>query len=156
MKDKTRVLTFSGVAIALYIVFMYLTQSISFGQYQIRLATSLYGLVYAFPFLCVPLGLANMLSNILLGGNIINGFFGLIAGYITTKIICLLKRVTNKTVILVIPIAIIPSLIIPMWLSYSLNIPYYMLFFSLLIGQTITAYTCGIIVIKIAKAYNLN
>lgn len=156
MCNKTMKLTTSGVVIALYIVFVYFTQSISFGQYQIRLATGLYGLAYVFPFLCVPLGIANMLSNILFGGDIVNGCFGLIAGFITSVSICLLKMITNKKAFLVLPIAIVPSLIIPIWLSFSLNAPYHLLVLSLLVGQTITAYTCGIMVMKIAEKLNSN
>lgn len=151
MRTQTYKLTFSGLVIALYIVIMYFTQAIAFGQYQVRLATGLYGLSYSFPFLCIPLGLANMLSNCILGGNIINGCFGFWAGVITTKSICLLKKVTKKKSVLVLPIAIIPSLLIPIWLSYTLNVSYYILFFSLLIGQTITAYTSGVIVMKIGE-----
>lgn len=151
MRTQTYKLTFSGVVIALYIVVMYFTQAIAFGQYQVRLATGLYGLSYSFPFLCIPLGLANMLSNCILGGDIINGCFGFWAGVITTKSICLLKKATKKKSVLVLPIAIIPSLLIPIWLSYTLNVSYYILFFSLLIGQTITAYTGGVIVMKIGE-----
>lgn len=106
---------------------MFFTQSVSFGQYQIRLSTGLYSLAYQFSFLCVPLGLANMLSNILFGGDLINGIFGFIAGTLTCVSICLLKRITTKKIIIVLPIAIIPSIIIPIWLSYTLQIPYYFL-----------------------------
>ena len=70
---------------------MYFTQFISFGQYQVRLVTGLYGLVYEFPFLCVPLGIANMLSNILFAGDIVNGLFGFLASLATTEAICLLS-----------------------------------------------------------------
>ena len=54
----TRKLTISAMVVALYIVVLYLTQSVSFGAYQIRIATSLYALAYAFPFLVFPWGLA--------------------------------------------------------------------------------------------------
>lgn len=151
---KTKKIAFSGLIIALYLVVMYFTQSISFGQYQIRLATGLYGFAYTFEFLCFPLGIANMLSNIIFGGDIVNGCFGLIAGIVSTKTICLLKHITDKKVILVLPIAIVPSLIIPIWLSFSFNMPYLVLVFSLLVGQTITAYTFGIMVMKIADKYD--
>lgn len=149
-------LSFSGMIIALYLVIMYFTQSIAFGQYQIRLATGLYGLAYSFQFLCIPLGVANMLSNILFGGDIINGFLGLLAGILTTKSICLLKYLTSRKVILVLPIALVPSLLIPIWLSFLLNVPYYVLVLSLLVGQTITAYTFGIMVMKIAEKYTFD
>ena len=52
----TRKLTISAMVVALYIVVLYLTQSVSFGAYQIRIATSLYALAYAFPFLVIPMG----------------------------------------------------------------------------------------------------
>lgn len=151
MINKTTKLTISGVAIALYIVIMYFTQSIAFGQYQVRLATGLYALAYSFPFLSVPLGTANMLSNILLGGDYVNGIFGFLAGLLTTSGICLLKKITTKKYILVLPIAIIPSIIIPIWLTFALQIPYYLLVLSLLVGQTISAYSVGIVIINISE-----
>ncbi len=148
---KTKKVALSGLSIALYIILMYLTQSFSFGQYQIRIATGLYSLAYQFSFLCIPLGLANMLSNVLFGGDLINGLFGFIAGSLTCCLICALKKVTNKKILLVLPIAIIPSLIIPIWLSISLQIPYYILVLSLLFGQSISAYTMGVITLEISE-----
>ena len=47
-------LVFSALCIALYIVVMMCTQSFAFGQYQIRIATALYGLSAIFPFLILP------------------------------------------------------------------------------------------------------
>ena len=71
-------LVFSALCIALYIVVMTATQSFAFGQYQIRIATALYGLASLFPFLAVPLSLANVISNTLMGGlglpDMIGGF----------------------------------------------------------------------------------
>lgn len=151
MNRNINKLTLSGLVIAFYIVFMYCTQFISFGQYQIRFVTGLYGLAYEFPFLCVPLGIANMLSNILFAGDIVNGLFGFIAGLATTEAICLLKKYTTNKLLLVFPIAAIPSFIVPIWLSVSLNISYFLLVLSLLVGQTISAYTCGIVIIKLSE-----
>lgn len=151
MLNKTKKITISGLIIGIYIVFMYLTQSIAFGQCQVRFATGLYSFAYAFPFLRVPLGIANMLSNILLGGDSVNGILGFIAGFLTTSTICLLKKVTTKKVIIVLPIAIIPSVIIPIWLSYTLQIPYCLLVLSLLVGQTISAYTAGMTMMYISE-----
>ena len=42
---KTQKLTIGAICIALYIVVMFCTQSFAFGQYQIRIATALYGLL---------------------------------------------------------------------------------------------------------------
>lgn len=152
---RTQKIALSGLTMALYITLMYFTQSFSFGQYQIRLATGLYSMAYQFPFLCVPLGLANMFSNILFGGDIINGLFGFVAGTLTCIFICLLKKITTKKIIVVVPIALIPSLVIPMWLSHMLQVPYFYLVISLFIGQTISAYTMGLLVLSITERIRL-
>ena len=65
-RSNIQKLTISAMVVALYIVVLYLTQSISFGAYQIRIATSLYALSYLFPFLVVPMGIANLISNFFL------------------------------------------------------------------------------------------
>ena len=57
---NVRKLTTSGIVIALYVIILFMTQSFSFGAYQIRIVTSLYALSYLFPFLVIPLGLANL------------------------------------------------------------------------------------------------
>ena len=56
-------IAYSGVVMALYIVVVFATQGFSFGLYQIRIATALYALAFHFPFLVVPLALANMLIH---------------------------------------------------------------------------------------------
>jgi len=145
----SRRIAYSGVVMALYIVVVFATQSFSFGQYQIRIATALYALAFHFPFLVLPLALANMLSNLLMGGlglfDIVGGF---VIGLLTAGSIALLGKVTKRSYILVLPIALAPSFVVPIWLSYILNIPYIYLVVSLLIGQIISAYTLGILIIK--------
>lgn len=54
---KTQKLTISALCMALYLVVMMCTQSFAFGQYQVRIATALYGLSAIFPFLIIPFGL---------------------------------------------------------------------------------------------------
>ena len=108
-------LVFSALCIALYIVVMMCTQTFAFGQYQIRIATALYGLSALFPFLVVPFGLANVISNTVMGGlglpDIIGG--GLV-GIATT------------------------GLAVPLWLAPILNLPYWLLASSILVGQCIS------------------
>ena len=60
---KTQKLTISALCMALYLVVMMCTQSFAFGQYQVRIATALYGLSAIFPFLIIPFGLVNVLAN---------------------------------------------------------------------------------------------
>lgn len=66
MKTKlntTQKLVLSAIIMALYIAILFVSQAISFGAIQMRLATALYGLTYIFPFLVVPLSLANAIAN---------------------------------------------------------------------------------------------
>lgn len=140
----------SGVVIASYIVIMYFTQNFAFSQYQVRIATGLYALAYHFPFLAIPLSLANLVSNTIMGGlGLYDMLGGFVAGFLTTKAIVFLKRFTDNKLILLLPIAVVPSLLVPLWLSVLLNIPYWVLVASLSVGQFISAYTLGLLIIKI-------
>lgn len=133
-------LVFSALCIALYIVVMLCTQSFAFGQYQIRIATAFYGLSALFPFLIVPFGLANVISNTVMGGlglpDIIGG--GLV-GVLTTGLIVWGKRCGCGNWIVWAAVTFVPGLCVPVWLSAILNLPYWLLASSLLVGQGI----CG-------------
>ncbi|WP_373898715.1 QueT transporter family protein [Haloimpatiens sp. FM7315] len=149
--SKTKKIAISGVSIALYIILMYFTQGVSFGQYQIRLATSFYALSYIYPFLIIPMAIGNMLSNVLMGGlgvfDILGGF---LVGLITTTSIYFIKKVNLKDYFVAIPIILGPGLIVPLWLSFILNMPYKVLALSLCIGQIIPG-IIGILLIKQLK-----
>lgn len=136
--NSTRKIAISGIVMAIYIVVMYFTQGFSFGQYQIRIATSLYALSAIHPFLIVPLGLSNLLSNMLMGGmgifDIVGGFF---AGFLTSYATYLIGKHNFNYMLIAIPIILIPGLIVPIWLSYIIKIPYLPLAISLIIGQII-------------------
>ena len=151
MKNLTRLqkLTLSGAVMAIYIVVMYFTQSFAFGQYQVRIATAIYATAYLFPFLVVPLGLSNLLANMVMGGL---GFFdivgGGIVGLLTAGSCALLgrKKITPWSVIA--PITLIPALVVSIWLSRLIGVPYVALAGSLLVGQLI----CGIVGALLVKA----
>lgn len=138
--NKTKKIALSGIIVALYVVLMYFTASFSFGAIQVRLATSLYALSYVFPFLVLPLAIANMLSNIL-GGYVLDIVGGFFVGLITSGSICLARRIPSKYgAFLIIPsIILLPAFIVPIWLSFVLNVPYFALVISLCLGQTLPA-----------------
>ena len=117
---NVRKLTTSGIVIALYVVILFMTQSFSFGAYQIRIVTSLYALSYLFPFLVIPLGLANFIANMLGGFGIIDMVGGFIVGIVTSGIVML---------------------------SPMVHMPYGALAISLCIGQTVPA-VCGVALSK--------
>lgn len=149
--SKTKKLTISAIVIALYVVIMAITQSFSFGAIQIRLATSLYALAYIFPFLVLPLGLSNLLSNMLLGGlsifDILGGGF---VGILTALLVYCVRKYKLNITITILPIIFIPGLIVPIWLSMILNVPYSALAVSLCLGQVIPA-ILGSFLIKVLK-----
>ncbi len=141
MKSFTGVskLTLSALFMALYIVVMLFTQSFAFGQYQIRIATALYGLSAIFPFLIVPLALANMLSNIIMGGlgplDIIGGG---IVGLLTTGAIVFAKMRGCGNWCIFFAVTLIPGLLVPVWLVLILDLPYLVLVSTLIIGQAVS------------------
>ena len=149
--SKTQKLTVSGVVMALYIVVMYFTQSFAFGQYQVRIATAIYGTAYLFPFLVVPLGLSNLLANMVMGGlGVFDIVGGGIVGLLTAGCCALLgrRRITPWTVAL--PIALIPALGVSLWLSGLIGVPYWALAGSLLVGQFIAGIV-GALLVKALK-----
>ncbi|MBQ8974723.1 MAG: QueT transporter family protein [Oscillospiraceae bacterium] len=149
---KTHKLAFSGIVMALYIVVMYLTQSFAFGQYQVRIATALYSLAYLFEFLVVPLGLSNLLANMVMGGF---GFFdivgGGIVGLLTAGCCALIRRLRLSEYLVIVPITLIPGLGVSAWLSYLLEVPYWAMAASLLVGQFISG-VVGMLLVKALKS----
>ena len=147
--NGTNKITISGMVMAIYIVVMVLTQSFAFGQYQIRIVTAIYSLAYLFPFLVVPLGLSNLLSNMVMGGL---GFFdivgGGVVGLLTAGCCALIRRYGASEKLVALPIALIPAFGVAAWLSALLDVPYLAMAGSLLVGQTI----CGVIGALLVKA----
>ncbi|MCF0154298.1 MAG: QueT transporter family protein, partial [Veillonella sp.] len=78
--SKTRKLTISALVMAIYIVLLYVTAGISFGAYQVRIATAFYALSYIFPFLVVPMGLANFIANMFGGLGLVDMVGGFVVG----------------------------------------------------------------------------
>lgn len=144
--SNAKKLAISGIVIAAYIVVMYLTQSFAFGQYQMRIATSIYALAAIYPFLIIPLGIANFLSNTLMGGlgpiDMIGGFF---VGVLTASGCYWLRKI--NIMLTALPILVIPTLLVPIWLSYILNVPYGILVISVGVGQILPSIV-GVMLVK--------
>lgn len=149
--ESIKKITTSGIVIAIYVVIMYFTQWFAFGQYQVRIATSLYALPSIYPFLIIPMGISNLISNTLMGGfgpfDIIGGA---LVGIITSLIVYFIKKLKLNDWFMVIPIIFIPGLVVPLWLSYLTNVPYTVLAISLCIGQIIPAIV-GVLLVKQLK-----
>ena len=154
---KTQKLTISALCIAFYVVVMLCTQSFAFGQYQIRIATAIYGLSAIFPFLAVPLGFANLLSNAMMGGlGPLDMIGGTIVGVTTCSAIVWLKNRNLPNIGITFAIILIPGLVVPIWLSVLLNIPYWVLASSVLMGQVIPGIVGAVLVTALEKKEVLN
>jgi uncharacterized membrane protein len=133
-----RRLTISGIVIALYIAVMLMTQGFAFGQFQIRIATAIYALAAIHPFLILPLALSNLLSNILMGGlGLPDMIGGGVVGLTTSSIVYLIRQKRLNDWFIALPIVLCPGLMVPIWLSYLINVPYSVLAISLTIGQIV-------------------
>lgn len=146
--SPARKIAISAMSISLYILIMFLTQNFAFGQFQIRVATSLYALSAVYPFLIVPLGLANFLSNTLLGGlGPLDMIGGMAAGIITTSIVYIENRWNLNDWLMVVPIVLVPGLMVPIWLTYIIHVPYIALVLSVSVGQIIPG-ILGVLLVK--------
>lgn len=155
--DKTRKLCFSAAVMAIYIVLMYLTQSFAFGQYQVRIATAIYSTAYLFSFLVAPLALANLLSNLLMGGF---GFFDIVGGglvgLLTAGCCAWLGRKRLNIALTALPVTLIPTLGVASWLSYLLSTPYWIMALSLLVGQFISGIAGALLVSALKKLWKFD
>ncbi|SMC20732.1 Uncharacterized membrane protein [Clostridium acidisoli DSM 12555] len=156
MKNKLSVkkICISGIVIAIYVVVMYFTQGFAFGQYQIRIATALYALGGIYPFLILPMGLSNLISNTLMGGlGPFDMFGGALVGIITTALVYLIRKLKLNDWFITLPVIFVPGLIVPIWLSYLTHTPYKILALSLCIGQIIPSIV-GVLLVKQIKKSN--
>lgn len=145
---NTKSIAVSGIVMALYITVMFFTQGFAFGQFQIRIATSIYALSAIFPFLIIPLGLSNLLSNMLMGGmGIFDIAGGFLVGILTSYFVYLIRKHRLNDWLIALPIILIPGLVVPMWLSYIIQVPYLILAPSVVIGQIIPGLV-GVIIVK--------
>ena len=140
--NNTQRLTISAISIAMYLALMISTQGFAFGQYQVRVATALYGLSAIFPFTIPAFSIANFVSNTVMGGfGLVDSIGGAIVGLLTTGLIVLAKRQGLGNWVLIPIITFVPGLIVPIWLTYFLPVPYWVLVSSLVVGQ----FVCGVV-----------
>lgn len=146
--SPARKIAISGISISLYILVMFVTQNFASGQFQIRIATSLYALSAVYPFLIVPLGVANFLSNTLMGGlGLPDMIGGMLAGIVTTTIVYLIKWWNLNDWFIALPIILVPGLMVPIWLTFITHVPYLALVVSVGAGQIIPGIV-GVLLVK--------
>lgn len=145
-------ISMAALCMAMYVVVMLYTQSFAFGQYQIRIATAIYALSALFPFLIIPLGLANFISNMLMGGlGPLDMIGGALVGFATCAAIVRTQSCNWPTWTIAVFITLIPGLIVPIWLSMLINIPYMVLMPLLVIGQIVPGIVGAVLVSALGK-----
>lgn len=147
----TKKLTFSAMMAAVYIAVMLLTQGFAFGEFQVRIATSLYALSYLFPFLAVPLALANSLSNVIGGLGILDIVGGLVVGLVVGGAVVAIRAVGLPPWCVFFPVAFGPGLIVPLWLTRIIGVPYWALVASISVGQLTPAVVGCVLIYALSK-----
>lgn len=88
------------------------------------------------------------MSNTLMGGlGPFDMIGGALVGILTSGTVYLIKKYKFNDWFILIPIIFIPGLLVPIWLSFLLQIPYSVLAINICIGQVIPAFV-GVILIK--------
>ena len=141
---KTQKLTISALCMALYLVVMMCTQSFAFGQYQVRIATA-------------PFGLVNVLANTLMGGlGPLDMLGGGLVGIMTSLTIVYAKRHDLGNWAVMLAITLIPGLGVPVWLSVLLDLPYWLLASTVLVGQFISGVVGMVLVTALERCEIFN
>ena len=123
---KTQKLTISALCMALYLVVMMCTQSFAFGQYQVRIATALD----------------------MLGGGLV--------GIMTSLTIVYAKRHDLGNWAVMLAITLVPGLGVPVWLSVLLDLPYWLLASTVLVGQFISGVVGMVLVTALERCEIFN
>lgn len=146
-KSLTFKLAFSGIIIAAYLVVLELMPGLSFRLIQVRMADALFGLVYLYPFLALPLAIANSVGN-LFGGiglpDVIGGFF---AGLFTALGVLAVKRAHLNEWLTALPTVVVSAALVPVWLAPVLHVPYWLAAVSIGVGE-IPAGIVGVLLMK--------
>ena len=134
MKTKlntTQKLVLSAIMMALYIAILFVSQAISFGAVQMRLA--------------------NAIANSFGGLGLIDVVGGFCASFLTTGSIYLIRKAKLSSWFIILPILLVPALVVPIWLSALLKLPYFALVINLLLGQLVPAILGAVLVQELAK-----
>lgn len=148
-------LLFALMVFLLYIGISLFTYDFSFGIYQLRIATALYGLSYLFPYLCLPLGLANALTNFAsFNGFSLDVMGGLMVGLLTCYSHILLRRKKKSPWFILLTITFIPGFMVPLWLSPLFHQSYLNVVLHLCLGQMVPALIGSLLVQVLISDYS--
>ena len=99
----------------------------------------------------VPLCLANAIANSIGGQRNIEDDARNCASFLATGSIYLIRKIKLSSWFIVLPILLVPSLVVPIWLSALLKLPYVALVINLILGQLVPAILGAVLVHELAK-----
>ncbi len=147
---SSRQIAFSGVVCALYIMLTVMLAPLSYGPIQVRFAAGLCTLASIHPYLIVPLGMATAIAN-LAGGY---GVWDVGGGALATMAACagcyLLRR---WKYLMPIAIPLFSAPVLAGYLHLLFGLPFIWTALYIAIGQTVAAYTVGLLVLKAHDMY---
>ena len=154
MKTKlntTQKLVLSAIMMALYIAILFVSQA-----YFLWCSSDASGHCFIWinlhlPFLVFPISLANAIANSFGGLGLIDVVGGFCASFLTTGSIYLIRKAKLSSWFIILPILLVPALVVPIWLSALLKLPYFALVINLLLGQLVPAILGAVLVQELAK-----
>ena len=99
----------------------------------------------------VPLSLANAIANSFGGLGLIDVVGGFCASFLATGSIYLIRKAKLSSWFIILPILLVPALVVPIWLSALLKLPYFALVINPLLGQLVPAILGAVLVRELAK-----
>jgi len=87
-----------------------------------------------FPFLVFPISLANAIANSFGGLGLIDVVGGFCASFLTTGSIYLIRKAKLSSWFIIFPILLVPALVVPIWLSALLKLPYFEVYYESLVN----------------------
>jgi uncharacterized membrane protein len=128
--NKPRLVALNAVVAALYVAVALLTPATAF--LNVRVSTALYVLAAWNPALIPGLALGNALAGVQQGP--LDVALGLLVGIATPTACYLLGKRWAW-----VAVAVVPTLVVPLWLGYMFNVPYVAVVPALAVGQAISA-----------------
>lgn len=152
-KKGVRFMTQAAMIAAIYVVLVFLFAPISFGTVQIRVAEALTILPMITPAAIPGLFIGCLIGNLLSPGLIvIDIVFGSLATFIASIIS---YKFRNNKYLVPIPPIVINMLVVPFVLKYGygLPMPIYISALAVGVGQFISCYGLGFVLIQIIERY---
>ena len=153
MKKSVGFMTQAAMIAAIYVVLIFVFAPISFGPVQVRVAEALTVLPLFTPAAVPGVFLGCLIGNLLSPEMIV---LDIVFGSLTTLVAAIISyKLRHKKYLVPMPPVVLNMIIVPLILKYGygLPIPIYINVLGVAIGQLISCYGLGILLMKILDKY---